>query len=299
MPSFAEQTFPCPLFFLLHTFEFLYTRASQLHIPAASPEKLNPRYRETEHVSSTMPSSSSSYTGAELLNKEALTTRAMTASSLPSLSVETPLSTPQTATCPLLEKLPAELKSIIFELAFTQDLEDGDQEIELSFAKPPSKHILVTCREIRAIARGHYRAAYRRFWRTTAFTLTFRELMAGFTAREAMIRQLNPLNINNVTKLTIRADCSLDKPGEDMLCLVLEDIRGGWSRQFKRGQKISEATDKYFCYDHVNLWSSKNVVNSREEMATRCAAIAHPTKLYDQITALIGCDKAAPEASLI
>ncbi|KAK1824034.1 hypothetical protein LTR12_001567 [Friedmanniomyces endolithicus] len=64
--------------------------------------------------------------------------------------------------------LPAELRNYIYELAF-----DGNSEesIALLSAAPPSKAMVLTCRQAYNEAAAIHRFAYRRFWTTNRFEL--------------------------------------------------------------------------------------------------------------------------------
>lgn len=70
--------------------------------------------------------------------------------------------------CDLLDA-PPELRNAIYELVFEPDV---TEEVEFLFAEPPSKALALTCRQIYEEARLVHRAAYRRFWRETKFTIT-------------------------------------------------------------------------------------------------------------------------------
>ncbi|KXS97041.1 hypothetical protein AC578_2861 [Pseudocercospora eumusae] len=74
--------------------------------------------------------------------------------------------------CPLLDKISAELRNEIWELAFTPD-HDQNEEVELFKAKPPRKSLLMTCRQIHNEAKGFYLNAYRAYWPATNFTISF------------------------------------------------------------------------------------------------------------------------------
>lgn len=54
-----------------------------------------------------------------------------------------------------LEKLPAEMRNNIYELVITADR--PDEEVEIKQARPLSKNILLTCKQVHAEARGMYR----------------------------------------------------------------------------------------------------------------------------------------------
>ncbi|KAI6906043.1 hypothetical protein D0869_10409 [Hortaea werneckii] len=69
-----------------------------------------------------------------------------------------------------LMKLPPELRNEIYELVLFQEDDDEDYEpIDLMYPYPPSKNLLLSCREIYHEAKGIYKQAYRAFWKTSTF----------------------------------------------------------------------------------------------------------------------------------
>ncbi|PPJ51648.1 hypothetical protein CBER1_08825 [Cercospora berteroae] len=91
--------------------------------------------------------------------------------------------------CLFLNKLPAELRNEIYELAFTShddeveiDLSDFDPprnsllstkgEVDLSKAEPPNISLLSTCRQIQSEATQLYQRANHQYWTDTHFVVT-------------------------------------------------------------------------------------------------------------------------------
>ncbi|KAK4619186.1 hypothetical protein CLAFUW4_12234 [Fulvia fulva] len=70
--------------------------------------------------------------------------------------------------CPFFDKLPAELRLDIYELAFSSNT-DSEAEEDLRAVKPPSRNILLTCKNAHSEAHGLYKTAYRRYWSSTKF----------------------------------------------------------------------------------------------------------------------------------
>lgn len=70
-------------------------------------------------------------------------------------------------TCRLLTIAP-ELRNKIYELAFTGDDASGKM-VDPFEASPPSKNLLLACRQTYEEARGIQRTAYRAYWSTTRF----------------------------------------------------------------------------------------------------------------------------------
>lgn len=65
-----------------------------------------------------------------------------------------------------LRGLPAELRNDIYELALSPNETEG---VELQEASPPSKSLLLSCRQIYDEAASLQRQAYRQYWETTMF----------------------------------------------------------------------------------------------------------------------------------
>lgn len=76
-------------------------------------------------------------------------------------------STHTTTTCYFFDKIPPEVRNEIYSLAFTTaaDVED----VIYFTASPPSKSIIITCKQAYQEANGLYQDAYRRFWRDSSF----------------------------------------------------------------------------------------------------------------------------------
>lgn len=62
--------------------------------------------------------------------------------------------------------LPAELRNCIWELAFT-----SPSSVDFLNTGPPSKSLLLTCRQVHSEAKGLYNAGFRAYWSTTLFTI--------------------------------------------------------------------------------------------------------------------------------
>ncbi|KAF2166746.1 hypothetical protein M409DRAFT_22800 [Zasmidium cellare ATCC 36951] len=117
--------------------------------------------------------------------------------------------------CPFLEKLPAEIRNEIYELAFTQD--SSTSEIELFEAKSPSKALLSTCRQ----------DTYGKYWHANRFVCTL-STWATQTARRICKDSLDPLHdfdLENISSLCIKCTDG-DKI---VLQHTLRNPRGGWS----------------------------------------------------------------------
>ncbi|KAK4496208.1 hypothetical protein PRZ48_012188 [Zasmidium cellare] len=130
--------------------------------------------------------------------------------------------------CLLLDKLPAELRNRVWEFAFAPD---DDSEVELAEATPPSKNLLLTCRQIYDESYGLYQPAYRDYFRTTKFRITYQINRVGFTTYATSTFGNSPLLrypralVEQITRMTF----VIERPhqrADDTLELV--DKRGGW-----------------------------------------------------------------------
>ncbi|KAF7194884.1 hypothetical protein HII31_00879 [Pseudocercospora fuligena] len=72
--------------------------------------------------------------------------------------------------CYFLDKIPAELRNRIYELAFAPGDEENDAgEVSLCKAKSPAKDLIMTCRQVHSEAGKMYKAEYQGYWRNTRF----------------------------------------------------------------------------------------------------------------------------------
>ncbi|GIZ42826.1 hypothetical protein CKM354_000608000 [Cercospora kikuchii] len=81
----------------------------------------------------------------------------------------TSVASPSQDECLFLNKLPAEMRNEIYELAFTSN-EDRD-EVELCEAQPPSPALLFTCQQIRTEAAQLYEEGSYKYWTATHFSI--------------------------------------------------------------------------------------------------------------------------------
>lgn len=69
----------------------------------------------------------------------------------------------------LLDRTPPEIRNRIYELVIEPEVLDT---VDILQAKPPSKALLLTCRQVYNEARLIHQDAHRKFWSCTRFTLT-------------------------------------------------------------------------------------------------------------------------------
>ncbi|KAK4496207.1 hypothetical protein PRZ48_012187 [Zasmidium cellare] len=122
-------------------------------------------------------------------------------------------------------KIPAELRNNIYELAFTQT--SPDAEIDVAQAQPPTKALLLTSRRFNTEAKGFYKDAYRKYWRSNNFFVKFREagLISAAMGPEDPLAGVRDVDLENITSLSIKM---VSKDGVFLL-YTLADPRGGWS----------------------------------------------------------------------
>lgn len=121
--------------------------------------------------------------------------------------------------CRFLDKLPAELRNNVYELALCSAAEEENQiriaipnsaaqppGLHLCYARPPSKNLLLTCREIYHEARGIYKCHYRQFWQTTRFFILGRQLRGvrgSSKADQARLKLCANADLENVTRVDV------------------------------------------------------------------------------------------------
>ena len=122
----------------------------------------------------------------------------------------------------ILDNLPAELRNEIWKLAFTLK-NNWDEEADLVSACPPSKSLMLTCKQVRSEARGLYIGAYRRYWQSTRFKVTFK---AGVQIDTC---SLSTANLDNVRHITIYHELEYRWRGTKVKCAIqMIDPKGVW-----------------------------------------------------------------------
>lgn len=103
--------------------------------------------------------------------------------------------------CPFLEKMPAELRNEIYELAFSRD-EDPSQEVQLFDASPPRKGLLLSCHQIYNESKDYYIQAYQKYWRTSKFTV----LAKHANAEQIEQAHFKKEDVNNINTLHLNIE---------------------------------------------------------------------------------------------
>ena len=111
------------------------------------------------------------------------------------------------APCFLVDKIPPEVRNIIYELAFTTDA-DTQAEIDLFCAAGPSRSLLLTCRRVHDEAAALHKHLHRRYWTTTSFTATVTLNPAipcsdGVSEVRTALAALGDGNLQHVRKLVL------------------------------------------------------------------------------------------------
>lgn len=96
--------------------------------------------------------------------------------------------------------LPAELRNKIYDLVFAIDTAS---QVALLDAEPPSKELILTCKQICAETRLLYQAAYRAFWRETTFTIAL-EFSGHHMFINRALRGLRTEDVENIQSLQMR-----------------------------------------------------------------------------------------------
>ncbi|KAK4496212.1 hypothetical protein PRZ48_012192 [Zasmidium cellare] len=129
------------------------------------------------------------------------------------------------APCPFFDKLPVELRDEIYKLTFTPDHDEG-KEVSLVDAAPPSKAVLMTCKQAHAEAAKLYKAMYQDYWRKTTFQITPDRRLRNDPSVPAIVDYVAPhhtADIEHIQHIFVRL--VLD---ERELEMNLVDRRGLW-----------------------------------------------------------------------
>lgn len=105
--------------------------------------------------------------------------------------------------------LPPEIRNRIYDLAFA----NPTTSVNLLEAAPPSKNLVVACRQIHAESKHMYRAAYRAYWSDTHFTLignknnlpAFRSEVKHLHYR---VHKLDDDDVAHISRMTIDTDAT-------------------------------------------------------------------------------------------
>lgn len=165
--------------------------------------------------------------------------------------------------CSFLDKLSAELRNEIYELAFTSDLDEGDEAVELQHAMSPSNSLLWTCRQIMSEALQLYQEAVTKYWTDTPFYI---ELDEPYPHQQDLARgnkpRLQDKNIDRIRRIyiigcleddgygnvyTYHHDEGIwhsvnDRPGETVeYQWVQSDSSSYWGRRLHRADRREDA----------------------------------------------------------
>lgn len=195
-----------------------------------------------------------------------------------------------TAPCFFLDRLPAELRNGIYELAFETRRKDGNPT-NLRRPKPPSKALLLSCRQVHQEARGLYLEAYKRYWEEGPFEFAF-----TYSLRKKMLRKrhLDRLggNLEHIKDMRVRIHLS-------PVCTVrwtLADARGIW--KFERLWTPEEAPNRSSVTEYIALYKadwdtspatiSTHTSDTMEEAVDFCNSRSTHQNLYSQLRIVFG-----------
>lgn len=124
--------------------------------------------------------------------------------------------------CPLLDKLPAEMRNRIYEYVFATE-DNGDDTIDLAAQDdPPSKNILRTCRQVHAEAAQLYKKTYQAYWTSKNFFLQARE--EDLRACMDTLSVYRGEDLDHINSLVLL----VSRPKQGLVEFDLLDKRGGW-----------------------------------------------------------------------
>ncbi|KAK4626966.1 hypothetical protein CLAFUW4_05131 [Fulvia fulva] len=133
------------------------------------------------------------------------------------------MSTPSPQPCPLLDKLPPELRNNIYTHLFAFD---QTQTYHLAKCSPTPKAITQTCHQLHCEASFLYRTSFRHFWSSARFELNRPDELQK---EDWSITHLRDEDLAHITNLTLERGQGPTNP--DRLTYKLIDARGGWSKR--------------------------------------------------------------------
>lgn len=138
----------------------------------------------------------------------------------------------------ILARMPPEIRNHIYELAFEPDADT----VDLLHAQPPTKDLLLSCRQINSEAREIYREAYRGYWTQTKFTTTWDQrsgrmramgaFLAGRPVSEAdmdrygWVREIRDEDFLHISELVITKICESGRRDFDHIRDGIDSTRG-------------------------------------------------------------------------
>lgn len=172
-----------------------------------------------------------------------------------------------------------------------EEISDEEGQVELSKAKPPSKSLLLTCRQAYTEANQLYKSAYRDFWTKTSFKITC-HCKAG-KPRKCSLKSFDPSNehkcINHITHLTI---ISFANDPRHTRHYMLIDPRGAWdtvdplgSRLYLRLYLYRRRDDK----EDITLAAADAIDSPKwaKELLQEIQQSREPPSLVEQMTELL------------
>lgn len=189
----------------------------------------------------------------------------------------------ETPTCPLLA-LPAELRSAIYELAFTCD-HDPDSELDLFQARPPAKDLLLTSRQIYEEARQIYTASYRGLWKTSKFVVGTDTTNICLPDAKKALLAIRSADLDHIANLAIF------RPIGDIITpppFISRDSRGGWVLGNQRFGLFW-----FVCTRRSSGRLKWTCLGSEDELRWACEEATQTLSMRDQIHAILCSDGAS------
>lgn len=148
--------------------------------------------------------------------------------------------------CRLLT-LPPELRNSIWELAFT-----SPPSVDVLDTSPPSKSLLLACRQIYAEAKCLYNTQFRLYWSTTLFTISPFDEMPSLARSDDLERRLRRRNEAKTGQVYAKVEALRD---EDVAHISNVLIPGPYEGEYWRlGDPSSDVWSSYYedLPDHAN-----------------------------------------------
>lgn len=149
--------------------------------------------------------------------------------------LEVPGADPAAQPCPLLDKLPPELRSTIYDFVVasrTTEARESDM-IDLTKHTPPDKALLVTCRQIYNEAKKVYVTAYRAYWTDNRFRF-YRAQSIGPREVKIITCSLRERDLQHIRHLELVRDEPSQPLGScyETYAFRLVDARGLWLSKY-------------------------------------------------------------------
>lgn len=181
--------------------------------------------------------------------------------------------------CHFFDKLPPELRNEVYKLAFASD--DDSKGIRLIDAAPPSKALIVTCRQTHAESAKLYKAMYRDYWRTNKFLIE-ESVSYGYQSRLTDHVPVNrAMDVDHIEHLTVILDMTSLNPlaPKRIMTITLEDSRGLWSLN----DDLLGVGVKVVCKNEGNRWAALGATYRKQEALGWLSQVSSYSSVMDQL----------------